>query len=1089
MVLPAALVLFALNLAIASVLSAGVALAVSPAFRSLPKRHAVLVAGLAGCLISPIVVAVGARYSLGRLPDWWSPAARVEIEVSEPHVATAVAPFGPSSHSAREFSHVPREGNPLAATPSRAATPDALPAVTVGPAVAGPPGVETPSSSADILMFLGTLLVVVWIIGAGGLAWIWLRDLARCRRLVRNCQLCTAEALRNALAEAAEGLGLPRDIPLLTSSEVPAPAVVGLIRPVVLVPPRAERLFSPSQLHAVLVHELSHIARKDHWVVALQVCTRIGYWWNPLVYLASRRIAELRELVCDDIATHFTAAPRDYAQSILLMAQRAIATRPAVSSLGIGLSSATELERRVRRLLFAGAIARELRLSRRFVALGLVASGLVGMGLVFAQVPQQPAEADNSAQSTPSESVGAEPVSPPRENKYGKEEWEPNPISGRVLAPDGSPAVGASVFIEGRSMVSEIDVVLTTNEQGAFATTIRTPRKQFGGIRLWAQGRDGNSLAFHRFDWNANPVVSEGLELKLERRRVAQVRVVDGDGQPVTAANVALQIRFPHILGGVSTNHEGLAEIPLPPSERIEVVFAWKKGQGLDYRVYALSRTAVADKKAVAPEFPVDGPQQLVLDGCQPFKVKVVEATGEPIAGVRLYPWTLRKAGEPDSLNLSFFTEFLAETTDESGEVDFAWFPHWCHNGTTVWPQKEGYERIRGNFDPATSGGELLMQLNRLVPIRGQVTGHDGKPATGITIAVRGAGRSFNSFMSSVTSDGEGRYEVLVSPDQIYLLCVQNDRWAAAAQTGFAVWPNQPVEGRDFQLREATRVHGVLVNERTQQPIPDARVIVYLQGTALYKLPDVDLPNPDNERYSVQPIIQYYANTNDEGEFEFFLGDGDYSIRPPQQEKAEEFTITGEREREFIVTTKIEEEVVLVGLVVGPEESKPLANVKVEGVPCDFSGNDWLATTGADGKFTVRRRQQATFVHAVSADRSLAAIAEIEEASRVAFLQLQPVGSVTGRLVNADNTPVVGQQLHYAFDVPDEDNGTRSPRFGGRAVTDEQGHFTLLAIPPGREYCVNYPPTPEGMIPFVTKFTLKPGEHLELGDIEKPAGR
>src|SRR5690606_8692618 len=112
---------------------------------------------------------------------------------------------------------------------------------------------------------------------------------------------------------------------------------------------------------------------------------------------------------CDDIATHATATSRDYAQSILIMAERAIATRPAVASLGIGMSSATELERRVRRILFAGASDRELRLSRRFVTLGIVASALLSVGLVFAQVPQQGAEAENNSQPAASDSGAAEP--------------------------------------------------------------------------------------------------------------------------------------------------------------------------------------------------------------------------------------------------------------------------------------------------------------------------------------------------------------------------------------------------------------------------------------------------------------------------------------------------------------------------------------------------------------------------------------------------------------------------------------------------------------------------------------------------------
>jgi bla regulator protein blaR1 len=38
------------------------------------------------------------------------------------------------------------------------------------------------------------------------------------------------------------------------------------------------------QLQAVLLHEMPHFARRDHWVGVAQRMATVLFWWNPLVY-------------------------------------------------------------------------------------------------------------------------------------------------------------------------------------------------------------------------------------------------------------------------------------------------------------------------------------------------------------------------------------------------------------------------------------------------------------------------------------------------------------------------------------------------------------------------------------------------------------------------------------------------------------------------------------------------------------------------------------------------------------------------------------------------------------------------------------
>lgn len=387
--------------------------------------------------------------------------------------------------------------------------------------------------------------------------------------------------------------------------------------------------------------------------------------------------------------------------------------------------------------------------------------------------------------------------------------------------------------------------------------------------------------------------------------------------------------------------------------------------------------------------------------------------------------------------------------------------------------------------EPDDGLGKADAEPNQL---SGQVLLVDGLPASHAKLRVHMPGPS--GVDATITTNADGRIDFIVRILPAALVQLQFTATSQdEQQLAFHRLTDKPLDNRDFQLRTPTRVHGRLINERTEKPIPNERVIVYQYGIALQDLPEVEFPNPDNENYYIQPIQQYYATTDELGKFEFSLGDGEFDLRPPQQEKVEKFTIAGQPAIELDVSTKIQPEVELLGIVIDRETSQPIVGATVSGVPRTFNGRDWQATTGEDGKFKVRRREEETYAHAVNADRSQAAIIEIGDTKKTFVIQLQPVGAVRGRLLDNAKQPVVGQKIEFNVNVPDMKNETWSPRFGGAVVTDELGHFELTALAAGWEYGVNFPYTPDGLIPQLTKVTVESGELKDLGDLTMPPPR
>jgi beta-lactamase regulating signal transducer with metallopeptidase domain len=129
---------------------------------------------------------------------------------------------------------------------------------------------------------------------------------------------------RHVLAVAHElqhQLGLTRAIRYLECNWLQAPAVIGWIRPIVLLPVRALTGLSEMQLRAVIAHELAHIRRLDAFVNLLQILVETLLFYHPAIWWLNRRIRAERELACDEIAVRLTGDRIAYAKALTLMAE------------------------------------------------------------------------------------------------------------------------------------------------------------------------------------------------------------------------------------------------------------------------------------------------------------------------------------------------------------------------------------------------------------------------------------------------------------------------------------------------------------------------------------------------------------------------------------------------------------------------------------------------------------------------------------------------------------------------------------------------------------------------------------------------
>ena len=208
-----------------------------------------------------------------------------------------------------------------------------------------PPTLSSPLSVARLDTGVGSTNL-----GEGGtvtvtLFSIWLAGFLLCTVLIavryvrlRRTWLTGSRPLSRStdaiLCRAVSRLRMRRTPDVRIQRRVRTPAVVGFLRPVIILPETLLESASPRQLEHVLLHELAHVARRDPmWSLAC-LAVQLVYWFHPLVWFARRRIAFLREVCCDETVTRALDGETIAYRRTLLEMARPLLGAPPLGQLG-----------------------------------------------------------------------------------------------------------------------------------------------------------------------------------------------------------------------------------------------------------------------------------------------------------------------------------------------------------------------------------------------------------------------------------------------------------------------------------------------------------------------------------------------------------------------------------------------------------------------------------------------------------------------------------------------------------------------------------------------------------------------------------
>lgn len=262
----------------------------------------------------------------------------------------------------------------LLASSPRQAAPAEGPAVlsgTTGAASAGPSLPAMPRLSA------AALLAGIWGFCALLLAARWAGVRLLLRRRLRPRPEVVEGTMVSLLLRLVGQAGLPWTVRLSCSSRLPVPVALGVRRPEICVPPRSLVGLAPEEQEGMLAHELAHLVRRDPFWLAFSQLVAGVLFFQPLNWVACRRMREISELLCDEWAVGRTGRPVSLARCLAEVAGWSLhAAGPlAVPSMA---DRPSNLSHRIRRLLD------EARSPERKIRPAWLATGMIALLLAVA---------------------------------------------------------------------------------------------------------------------------------------------------------------------------------------------------------------------------------------------------------------------------------------------------------------------------------------------------------------------------------------------------------------------------------------------------------------------------------------------------------------------------------------------------------------------------------------------------------------------------------------------------------------------------------------------------------------------------------
>lgn len=252
---------------------------------------------------------------------------------------------------------------------------------------------------------LPALLLIVWVCGCMAVLIFWWVRWRRIMGAVRIASSMTSGHEIEILRRLEKSCGMETQIKLVVSKYALEPGIVGLFRPIMLLPSGISDRLSDAQMEAIITHELCHVRRRDNLAATVHMLVEAIFWFDPLVWWIGARLVEERERICDEEVLARGSDPEVYAEGILKVCEFYLQS-PLVCAAGV---TGSNLNKRIEAIM-VHRIASKLNSTKKLL-LAVMAFGIVAGPVIFGLLHPTPGRAASQIQNTTTAAGGFESVS------------------------------------------------------------------------------------------------------------------------------------------------------------------------------------------------------------------------------------------------------------------------------------------------------------------------------------------------------------------------------------------------------------------------------------------------------------------------------------------------------------------------------------------------------------------------------------------------------------------------------------------------------------------------------------------------------
>jgi beta-lactamase regulating signal transducer with metallopeptidase domain len=175
---------------------------------------------------------------------------------------------------------------------------DALQVPSIFPAT---PDIGTETEASGLMVGV-SWPVLIWLAGVTIYLGVLVVQTLMARNRWSRDRLCTDSRLLELVEDCKRISGVTAPIGLVVSERVSTPALLGWLRPRILLPSGLAETLTTKQLSGIFLHELAHFRWLDiptGWLLAL---VNAVHWFNPFAWIAISGWKRFREEAADEVA-------------------------------------------------------------------------------------------------------------------------------------------------------------------------------------------------------------------------------------------------------------------------------------------------------------------------------------------------------------------------------------------------------------------------------------------------------------------------------------------------------------------------------------------------------------------------------------------------------------------------------------------------------------------------------------------------------------------------------------------------------------------------------------------------------------------